>query len=82
MKIEAAPTAIICAACGALLVSAHHPRYECRSTEMCELHKSMHMPDLPEQHHHRLPPKAAPIIVSSTATSTLGSTLWWSPGSG
>ena len=81
MKIEVAPTAIICAACGALLYAAHHPHYECRSTEMCEPHKSMHMPDA----HEREP---APVrttggltaaVSSASVTSSGISFGWWIP---
>jgi hypothetical protein len=82
MKIEIAPTMIICATCGALLVGAHHPHYECRSTEMCEMHSKPHLAEgherepVPSQNRH-----LGTITVESSATSTLGTTLWWSPPS-
>jgi hypothetical protein len=67
MKIEIAPIVIICATGGALVVAAHHPHYECRSTELCENHKSMHMSDT----HEREP---APMRTSNTLTVAVAST--------
>jgi hypothetical protein len=76
MKVEIAPTLIVCATCGALLFCAHHPRYECGPTEMCEIHSRPH---LVEGHEREQVPAQTSysytLTVESTATSALGPTL-------